>query len=256
MLLLLVSGLCHVFGSNVVASDCGPLNPSEITSDGFYYVNTANRLDDGQTYSGWISAYGDMDDNVYITFSEVVRINHIMILEGSESLKTITVYNDYSAYQIGYMYISDTLGSGTYHFWFPDRELNTDRVRIRFTGNGYKYVTVKELMFWGCKMTTPLPTASPTVSPSQMPTNTTPTTEPTMYPSVSPTQVPTNSTLLTQPTTSTDSHDGFIIVIGVAVLLGVVVFFLLITVIFLCFKLRERQMKSKFANETLANGEL
>jgi hypothetical protein len=56
-------------------------------------------------------------------------------------------------------------------------------------------------------------------------------------PSISPTPIPTESII--------DSNDDHIIAIGVVELLGVILFFLMVVVIFLCFKLHITRMKSR-----------
>jgi len=274
MLLLIVTGLCLIaFGGN----DCGlnRLHPSAITADSEYSSSyPVENLIDGSYSTYWYSGSGDTNDYVYIDFSNDVDIKHIMIREGTYAVHYISVSDPLNTKS--YTNLDDTEDYKIYNFWFP--EFITDRVRIYFSGSSGSYLTVSDVSFWGCNMTSTAPTAAPTVSPSQMPTNSTPTVEPTLYPSVSPTQVPTMSSVEPSisptpiptektvepsisptpiPTEKTiDSNDDFTIAIGVAELLGVVLFFLLGFVIFLCIKLHITKKKSQLLRLTQETHEL
>jgi len=317
MLLFVVTGLFLITcGEN----DCGlnRLYPSGITASDTSTSANLGYLIDGKYSTEWTSTSGAYV-SVYFTFSTDVDIKHIMVREGTYYVDIIYVYDDITSTTMSWTNYADTEDYKIYNFWFP--EFITQRVRIYFSGSQTTRLTVSDVLFWGCNMTSTAPTAAPTVSPSQTPTNSTPTVEPTIYPSmsptqvptnmisiaptaiptlspsqmptnsrptveptmqpsVSPTQVPTNSYMSAQPTVlptisptdmplepSTfptvsptrlptissvepsisptpipteriiDSNDDHIIAIGVAEFLGVVLFFLMVVVIFLCFKL-------------------
>jgi len=326
MLLFVVTGLFLITGGENV---CGlnRLYPSGITASDTSSSGDLEKLIDDNYGTEWYSTSGYSYVNVYFTFSTDVDIKHIMVREGTYYVDVIYVYDDITSTLMTMTNYADTEDYKIYNFWFP--EFITQRVRIYFYGSQSSRLTVSDVSFWGCNMTSTAPTAAPTVSPSQtptnstptveptiypslsptqvptnmisiaptaiptlspsqMPTNSTPTVEPTMQPSVSPTQVPTNSYMSAQPTVlptisptdmplepSTfptvsptrlptissvepsisptpiptesiiDSNDDHIIAIGVVELLGVALFFLMVVVIFLCFKLHITRMKSR-----------
>jgi len=173
------------------------LYPSGITADSQYSSSypAENLLRDDT--SEWRSQSGDTYDNVYISFSSEVDIQHVMIWEGNYWVGYIYVYDDVSGVQKSHTDPYDGSGADyrVYNLWFTD--FITKRVRILFGGSEGNYLRVTQTAFWGCNLTI---TAAPTVSPTMMPTNSTPTVEPTTLPSVSPTQMPTNSTPSVQPT--------------------------------------------------------
>jgi len=170
------------------------LYPSGITADTEYSSSypVENLLDDYNNY--WYSANGDVSDNVYVDFSNEVDIQHIMIREGTYYVSAIYVY-DASGSTKSYTHPYTGGDYKLHNFWFS--EFITKQVRIYFSGSQGSFLTVSQILFWGCNNTI---TAAPTVSPTMMPTNSTPTIEPTTLPSVSPTQMPTNSTPSVQPT--------------------------------------------------------
>jgi len=117
-------------------------------------------------------------------------------------------------------------------------------------------VTMAEVSFWGCNMTSTAPTAMtcivptvvPTVSPSHGPSNSIVTVLPTMSPTDMPTNSLTQSTLPTVsptqfPTRTKDSND--FIMIRVTELLGAVIFFLLIAQILLVFGFAEERKPNR-----------
>jgi len=172
------------------------LYPSGITADTEYSSSypVENVLRDDN--SEWLSRNGDTHDNVYISFSSEVDIQHIMIRDGDYYVNTITVYDGDSGAWKGYTDPYNAASDFKIHnFWFTD--FITKKVRIYFAGSEGNYLRVSQISVWGCNITI---TAAPTVSPTMMPTNSTPTVQPTTLPSVSPTQMPTNSTPSVQPT--------------------------------------------------------
>jgi len=174
MLLLVVSGVI-LFASAGGDSDCGldRLYPSAVTADSTMSSSySAANLIDGRYNTYWFSQTNDLYDNVYFDFSNEVDIKHIWIMEGPNYVTAIYVLNRYNVY-FGMTNSDDPEDYKFYNFWFP--EFITDRVRIYFSGGQSTYLTIAEVSFWGCNMTSTEPTAIPTLSPSQMPTNSTPT---------------------------------------------------------------------------------
>jgi len=116
----------------------------------------------------------------------------------------------------------------------------------------FKYYNFWFPVDWGCNMTSTaptvmtsrMPTVAPTISPSHMPTNLISTVLPTMSPSDMPTDSLAPSTLPTVsptqfPTKTNDAKD--FMMTRVTELLGAVIVFLLIALIFLSFWVRKRK---------------
>lgn len=182
-------------------NDCGlnRLYPSDIWADTEYSSShTAEKLIDGRSDTYWYSANGDMYDNVYVEFSNLVDVKHIMIKEGTYYVQAIYVYDDTTGGQMDYTNSDDPEDWKIYNFWFP--KFVTSRVRVYFYGGEGSYITVSEISFWGCNVTSTSPTGLPTLSPTPMPTNATVTVLPTNMPSASPTHMPTYFTPSSQPT--------------------------------------------------------
>jgi len=186
--------LCLIaFGAN---SCFDRLYPSGITADTEYSSTyPAENLIDDRYNTYWHSANGDVNDYVYIDFSNDVDIMHIMVREGTYYVTYIGVDDGITGQSMTYTNYDDVEDYKIWNFWFS--EFITSRVRIYFYGSQSSFIRVSTISFWGCNMTI---TAVPTISPTKMPTNSTPTVHPTILPSVSPSQMPTNSSPSIQPT--------------------------------------------------------
>jgi len=261
MIVFIFAGLCLLA---LAGNDCcNRLYPTGITADSVLNSNypPENLLDDNQG-THWISANGDSYCYVYIDFANDVEIMHILVLEMHEYAQQIRVYDGISGALKTLTNNEELENWKIYNFHFTD--FVTSKVNILFSGSFSKQTRarVSTISFWGRNMTTTTPTTVPTVSLT-LPTNSTTTVAPTMYPTVSPTPTeivglfpslpptmqPTvspstapTSTLLpsSSPTITYSDHDA-IFSIGVAEFLGVAVFFLIVGMIFLCFKLRKRE---------------
>lgn len=150
---------------------------------------------------------------------------------------------------VGLELAGSTLGYNHYDFWF--HEFITDTVKIYFYGSQNNYLSVTEVSFWGCNMTSTAPTAIPTLSPSQIPTNSIQT----VLPTVSPTDMPSNLLTVSPtqvPIGTNDSNDHVIIAIKVTELLGgVIVLLLLAVVIFMCIQFRKRKISQSAHPEAM-----